>query len=73
MASVLRVQQILKLPLKGQGHTTIGGLIYGLLGRAPQKSDKVQIGAISMEVIDLHGKRIYKLRVKKLAPSQMTK
>jgi CBS domain containing-hemolysin-like protein len=56
----------MKLPLKGQGYTTVGGLIYGLLGKAPQKGDKVQIGNVSMEVLDLHGKRINTLRVKNL-------
>jgi CBS domain containing-hemolysin-like protein len=66
LTAVARVQQKMKLPLKGQGYTTVGGLIYGLLGKAPQKGDKVQIGNVSMEVLDLHGKRINTLRVKNL-------
>lgn len=53
------------LPLKGQGYTTIGGLVFGLLGHEPRVSDIVQIGQISLEVVTIEGKRIKSLRLKR--------
>ena len=53
------------LPLKGQGYSTIGGLVFGLLGHEPRVGDIVQIGKISLEVAMIEGKRIKSLRLKK--------
>ncbi len=60
-----QLKQTIKLELTGQGYTTIGGLVFGVLGRSPQKDDKVQIGNILMQVIEVEGKRIKKLLLKK--------
>ncbi len=53
------------IPLKGQGYTTIGGLVFGLLGHEPRSGDTVQIGEITFEVTKIEGKRIKTLRLKK--------
>jgi putative hemolysin len=53
------------IPLKGQGYTTIGGLVFGLLGHEPRIADSVQIGNITLEVVKIEGKRIKSLRLKK--------
>lgn len=58
LTSIDLVQNKFNLPMKGQGYTTIGGLVFGLLGRQPEKKDRVQIGNIIFEVKETHGKRI---------------
>jgi len=59
------VKERFRLPLKGQGYTTIGGLVFGLLGHEPQAGDFVEIGNIKLEVFDIEGKRIKTIKLKK--------
>lgn len=59
------VQEKFSLPLKGQGYTTIGGLVFGLLGHEPRTGDSVQILDLTLEVAETEGKRIKILRLKK--------
>lgn len=59
------IREKFKLPLKGQGYSTIGGLVYGLLGHEPKNGDVVQISNLRIEVKQTHGKRIKILRIKK--------
>jgi CBS domain containing-hemolysin-like protein len=59
------VQEKFRLPLKGQGYTTIGGLVFGLLGREPRLGNSVQIGTLLLEVAEVKGKRITLLKLKK--------
>jgi CBS domain containing-hemolysin-like protein len=59
------VQEKFHFPLKGQGYTTIGGLVFGLLGHEPKIGDTVQIGLITLEVTEIEGKRIKSLKLKK--------
>lgn len=54
-----------KLQLKGQGYTTMGGLVFGLLGHQPKVGDTVQIGILHLEVVKMEGKRIKTLKLKK--------
>lgn len=61
-----KVQKKMKFSIKGQGYTTIGGLVFGLLGRAPNIGDKVEISDVSFEVLRLNGERVTLLRLKKL-------
>lgn len=59
------IREKFKLPLKGQGYSTIGGLVYGLLGHEPRVGDIVQISNLKIEVKQTHGKRIKTLRIRK--------
>lgn len=61
------IRERFKLPLKGQGYTTIGGLVFGLLGHDPRVRDTVQISNIQLQVIEIDKKRIKTLRLKKVA------
>lgn len=63
LTSIETVQSQFDLPLKGQGYTTIGGLVFGLLGRQPEKGDRVQIGNIIFQVEKTEGKRINSVRL----------
>lgn len=58
-----KVQNKFKLPMKGQGYTTVGGLIFGLLGREAIVGDKVQIGEIALKVEEIDRKRIKVVRL----------
>ncbi|MBI2442656.1 MAG: HlyC/CorC family transporter [Candidatus Levybacteria bacterium] len=59
------VREKFKLPLRGQGYTTIGGLVFGLLGHEPQVGDIVQISDLHIEVKQIRGKRIKLLKIKR--------
>lgn len=63
--SIDQVQRKFNIPLRGQGYATIGGLVFGLLGREPKVSDTVQIGDICFEVEQMHKKRIEKIKIYK--------
>ncbi len=44
-------------------YTTIGGYIFGLLGRLPRVGDRVTVGEQNFEVADMDGRRVKSLRV----------
>lgn len=60
---IIDVQEKFHLALKGQGYTTIGGLVFGLLGREPNIGDSVQVSELLFEVKELDGKRIKVLKL----------
>lgn len=59
------IRRKFQLPLKGQGYTTMGGLVFGLLGHEPRVGDTVEISNITLEVKKTDRKRIEILRLKK--------
>ena len=65
LTAIEKIQSKFNLPMKGQGYTTIGGLVFGLLGRQPKKGDTVQIGNIIFNIENIEGKRIKNLRLRK--------
>jgi putative hemolysin len=64
--TVERVQRKFNLPMKGQGYTTIGGLIFGLLGREPKVGDSIQVGNIQLEIENIDRKRIRTIKLSRL-------
>lgn len=65
LVPIEKVQSKFNLALRGQGYTTIGGLVFGLLGREPNVGDEVQLGNIIFRIEKLDRKRIRTLRLKK--------
>jgi CBS domain containing-hemolysin-like protein len=59
------VQRKFHMPIKGQGYATMGGFIFGLLGREPHKNDRLQIGNIVFEVEEIDGKRIKTIQARR--------
>lgn len=59
------LQEKFHLAIKGQGYTTVGGLVFGLLGHEPVIGEVVEISNITLEVKEIEGKRIKSLRLKK--------
>lgn len=49
--------------LEMEGVDTIGGYVYGMLGRIPRIGDAVDAGEARIEVIAAIGRRLRKLRV----------
>ncbi len=70
LVSIDRVQSKFNLLLKGQGYTTIGGLVFGLLGREPKVGDKIQLGSIIFEIQEIERKRIKTIKIRKVSRNQ---
>lgn len=56
------------LDIPNEDFQTIGGYVFGLLGREPEIGDKVEDRNLSFEVIELDGIRISRLIMKKDTP-----
>jgi CBS domain containing-hemolysin-like protein len=44
-------------------YTTIGGYVFGQLGRLPRPGDRVKAGAHALEVVEMEGRRVKSLRL----------
>ncbi len=44
-------------------YTTIGGYVFGQLGRLPRPGDRVSAGAHALEVLEMEGRRVKSLRL----------
>jgi CBS domain containing-hemolysin-like protein len=51
------------LQLDDTDYTTIGGLVFGALGRLPRVGDVVTLGGTTFEVVEMEGRRVGKLKV----------
>lgn len=60
-----KIQTRFTLPVKGQGYTTVGGLIFGILGREAKRHDIVQLGDVSLRVEEMAKNRIKTIKLKK--------
>jgi CBS domain containing-hemolysin-like protein len=63
--TIKEVQAAFQLPIRGHAYTTIGGLVFGLLGREAITGDKVQISQTSFEVTKTDGSRVTQVRIRK--------
>ncbi len=64
-ADVEDLEDLFDLDLAEDDYITVGGLITHSLGRLPEKSEKVELKGLAMEIIDVDHKRIKKLRITK--------
>ncbi len=55
------------LELDDTDYTTLGGYVFGLLGRLPKLGDRVSVGSQMIEVAEMEGRRVKSLR---LLPSE---
>jgi len=51
------------LNLDDADYTTIGGLLFGTLGRLPKVGDRVTVSGASFEIVEMDGRRVGKVRV----------
>jgi putative hemolysin len=51
-------------------YTTIGGYIFGQLGRLPRPGDRVTVGLFTFEVIEMEGRRVKAVRLHAPKPEE---
>ncbi len=64
------LNRLLDLDLPTDRSDTLGGLIYSELGRVPQVGDEVTVDGAHFRVVGVSGRRITKVRVKRIAPPE---
>jgi CBS domain containing-hemolysin-like protein len=57
------VNRMLKLHLDDADYTTIGGLLFGSLGRLPKVGDRVNLQGATFEILEMDGRRVGRVRV----------
>ncbi|MDP3062469.1 MAG: hemolysin family protein [Chloroflexota bacterium] len=65
------VNEHLGTDLHMQGVDTIGGYVYGALGRIPHVGNRLEAGGVRIEVVSTIGRRLRKLRIIKLPPAKV--
>jgi CBS domain containing-hemolysin-like protein len=65
-ADIQDVNERFGLELDDSEYDTIGGYVFGALGRAPQVGDRVDVGGYRFEVVEVEGMRISRLRLARL-------
>jgi CBS domain containing-hemolysin-like protein len=53
----------LGLALDDSEYTTVGGLVFGALGRLPRPGDRVALGGATFEILEMEGRRVGKVRL----------
>jgi CBS domain containing-hemolysin-like protein len=49
-------------------YTTIGGYIFGQLGRLPRPGDRITVGPATLEVVEMDGRRVKTIRLHTAKP-----
>jgi len=57
------VNRLLKLNLDDSDYTTIGGLLFGRLGRLPKVGDRINLQGATFEILEMDGRRVGRVRV----------
>jgi len=57
------VNRMLKLHLDDADYTTIGGLLFGRLGRLPKVGDRVNLEGATFEILEMDSRRVGRVRV----------
>jgi CBS domain containing-hemolysin-like protein len=57
------VNRLLRLHLDDSDYTTIGGLLFGRLGRLPKVGDRVNLQGATFEILEMDGRRVGRVRV----------
>ncbi len=52
-------------------YTTIGGYVFGQLGRLPRPGDRVTVGPHTFEVVEMDGRRVRSLRLHTAPPAEV--
>jgi CBS domain containing-hemolysin-like protein len=57
------INRMLKLHLDDTDYTTIGGLLFGRLGRLPKVGDRVNLEGATFEILEMDSRRVGRVRV----------
>ena len=66
------VNQVAGVELVSEGSDTLGGFIYGQLGKVPAVGDAIEFDNARIEVLSVAGRRIKQVRVSRLLPAAST-
>jgi CBS domain containing-hemolysin-like protein len=66
---VADVNRTYGLQIDESDYTTIGGVLFGKLGRLPKVGDRVEIAGAAFEVLEMDGRRVGKVRVTQPRPA----
>lgn len=61
------------LALDDSDYTTIGGYLFGQLGRLPRVGDRITVGSYTLEVIEMDGRRVKTIRLHAPRPDDAKK
>ncbi|PYO66078.1 MAG: ion transporter, partial [Gemmatimonadetes bacterium] len=51
------------LALDDADYSTIGGLLFGTLGRLPKVGDRITLPGATFEIVEMEGRRVGRVRV----------
>lgn len=68
-AEIRDVNEAHGLALDDADYTTVGGLVFGMMGRLPKVGDVVRVTGGQLEVIEMDGRRVGKVRLTRPSPS----
>ena len=51
------------LALDDAAYTTLGGLLFGTLGRLPKAGDRIRLGSTEFEIVTMEGRRVGTVRL----------
>ena len=60
---IAEVNRLLRLHLDERDYTTIGGLLFGRLGRLPKVGDRINLQGATFEIVEMDGRRVGRVRV----------
>lgn len=63
------VNAALGLTLDTSEYTTLGGLLFGALGRLPRAGDRVPLAGATFEILEMRGRRVGKVRLLDKTPA----
>ena len=69
-AEIRDVNRQFGLALDDSDYTTIGGFLFGSLGRLPKIGDRVAVSGAAFEIVEMDGRRVGKARVWPVAKSE---
>jgi CBS domain containing-hemolysin-like protein len=51
-------------------YTTLGGFLFGQLGRLPKTGDQVKVDRFGFEIAEMAGRRVARVRVRETEPER---
>lgn len=60
---IAQANERFKLGLSTEDYQTLGGYVFGALGRLPTPGDRVQLNGGALEVVEMDGRRVGKIRL----------
>jgi len=64
-AEISEINKTYGLQLDDTDYTTIGGVVFGQLGRLPKVGDRVELPGATFEVVEMEGRRVGKVKVER--------